>query len=71
LNYGINRRAAIWVAALAFCLAGVLMLRLGYHPALHGRCNAGRVRGRRAAVDQRCRVGESLIGDFIVLVKAR
>ncbi len=35
MNYGINRRAAIWVAALAFCLAGVLMLRLGYHPALH------------------------------------
>ncbi len=35
MNYGINRREAIWVGALAFCLAGVLMLRLGYHPALH------------------------------------
>jgi hypothetical protein len=35
MNYGIHRREAIWVAALAFCLAGVLMLRLGYNPALH------------------------------------
>ncbi len=35
MNYGINRREAICVAALAFCLAGVLTLRLGYNPALH------------------------------------
>ncbi len=35
MDYSIHRRAAIGVAALAFCLAGVLMLRLGYHPTLH------------------------------------
>lgn len=35
MTYGINRLAAIEVAALAFCLAGVLLLQLGYDPALH------------------------------------
>lgn len=35
MTYEINRRAAIWVGALAACLTGVLMLRLGYDPALH------------------------------------
>jgi len=35
MSYGINRFAAFWVAALAFCLAGVLLLRFGYDPTLH------------------------------------
>lgn len=33
--YGINWRKAIWVAVLAFGLAGALMLRLGYSPVPH------------------------------------
>lgn len=35
MTYGINWLAAIEIALLAFCLSGVLLLRMGYDPVLH------------------------------------